>query len=136
MRVFLDTNVLASAFATRGLCSDVLHVVLSEHILVTGECNIGELQRVLSAKFKVPASIVRDIETFLREHEVVPVPSTSSPVAIRDPDDEVVLASAISANADILVTGDSDLLEVADRAPVKIVDPRGFWSMMRGRSAK
>jgi len=37
VRVFLDTNVLASAFGTRGLCADVLHIILREHELITGE---------------------------------------------------------------------------------------------------
>jgi hypothetical protein len=34
MKVMLDTNVLASAVATRGLCADVLRAVLAEHELV------------------------------------------------------------------------------------------------------
>lgn len=37
MRVFLDTNVLVSAFATRGLCADLMRHVLAEHDLITGE---------------------------------------------------------------------------------------------------
>ena len=36
MRVFLDTNMLVAAFATRGLCEDVLRTTLSEHELVIG----------------------------------------------------------------------------------------------------
>jgi uncharacterized protein len=36
VRVFLDTNVLVSAFATRGLCADLLELVLLEHDLVLG----------------------------------------------------------------------------------------------------
>ena len=37
MRVFFDTNVLVSAFLTRGLCADLLRLVLTEHTLVTSE---------------------------------------------------------------------------------------------------
>ena len=47
MRVFLDTNVLVSAFATRGLCADVLRLILAEHTLVTGEVVLRELRRAL-----------------------------------------------------------------------------------------
>ena len=54
MRVFLDTNVLASAFGTRGLCADVLQIILGEHDLVTGEVVIEELRRVLLKKFGMP----------------------------------------------------------------------------------
>ena len=52
MKVFLDTNVLVSAFATRGLCADVMRVILTEHELLIGEVVLTELQRILSKKFK------------------------------------------------------------------------------------
>ena len=42
MRVFLDTNVLLSAFAARGLCADVFRTVLAEHELITSEFVLGE----------------------------------------------------------------------------------------------
>ena len=47
MRVFLDTNVPVSAFATREICAAVLRVMLAEHTLVTGEVVLRELGRVL-----------------------------------------------------------------------------------------
>jgi predicted nucleic acid-binding protein len=53
VRVFLDTNVLASAIATRGICADVQQVTLAEHELVLGEKVLGELSRVLRTKFRV-----------------------------------------------------------------------------------
>ena len=68
---------------------------------------------------------------FLREHEVVPRPGAPSPLAIRDADDRWVLAAALDARADLLVTGDRDLLDVSAAAPVKIVSPRAFWEIMR-----
>ena len=37
MNVALDTNVLAAAFGTRGLCADLLRVVLTGHDLVLAE---------------------------------------------------------------------------------------------------
>ena len=136
MRVFFDTNVLVSAVATRGLCADVFRVALSEHVILTGECNLVELRRILSRKFKMPDAIVDDIEEFLRDYEIVPVPNTGSPVSVRDPDDDCVLASAIAGRADVLVTGDADLLDLGERFPISIVNPRGFWSMLRGKSER
>jgi uncharacterized protein len=131
VRVFLDTNVLASAFATRGLCADVMRDVLAEHILVTGDVVLLELRRVLRAKLKVPADTVDAIEEFLREHEVVPKPRAPHELPVRDPDDRWVLASAVEARADVLVTGDRDLLDLGKKAPLLIVDPRGFWTLLR-----
>lgn len=129
MRVFLDTNVLVSAFATRGLSADVLRFVLSEHTLITGEVVLRELARVLSKRIRLPKSRVDDIVAFLREFEVVPKPRTPPEIVIRDEDDRWVLASAVSTAADVLVTGDRDLLDVATKVPLKIVDPRGFWEL-------
>jgi len=131
VRVFLDTNVLVSALATRGVCADVLRVVLAEHTLVTSEVVLRELTRALRTRIRLPARAVDEVERFLREHEVVPQPSAPSPLRIRDADDRWVLASAVDARADLLVTGDRDLLDVAADAPVKIVDPRAFWELMR-----
>jgi predicted nucleic acid-binding protein len=67
LRVFLDTNVLVSAFATRGICADVLRVVLAEHTFVTGEVVLRELRRVLKARIGLRAAAVREIDEFLRE---------------------------------------------------------------------
>ena len=132
MRVFLDTNVLVSAFATRGLCADVLRHILAEHDLIIGEVIIVELRRVLRDRIKIPAPIITSIEQLLRDQIVVSKPLEPHPLPIRDADDRWVLASAVAGEADVLVTGDSDLLEIASQAPIKIVDPRGFWTMVRG----
>lgn len=131
MRVFLDTNVLASAFATRGLCADLLRHVLAEHDLIIGEVVLQELRAVLREKLKVPASTVREIERLLREHQVIPRPAKPHSLPVGDASDRWILASAIAGKADVLVTGDSDLLDVAPQAPVRIMNPRGFWEVLR-----
>jgi putative PIN family toxin of toxin-antitoxin system len=131
VKVFLDTNVLVAAFATRGLCADVLRYILAEHQFVTGEVVLTELQRALS-RLKVPPETVEAIVSFLREHEVAPKPNAPSDLPIRDPDDRWILASAAEAGVDILVTGDADLLEVAPAAPLRVLTPRAFWEMVRG----
>jgi hypothetical protein len=43
----------------------------------------------------------------------------------------LVLASAVDAKADVLVTGDKDLLAVGNKAGIPITDPRGFWNLLR-----
>lgn len=131
MRVFLDTNVLVSAFATRGICADVLRVVLAEHALVTGEVVLRELRRVLRKRIGLPPRAVEEIDEFLREHEVAPKPPARASFPKRDPDDQWVVASAIASRVDVLVTGDRDLLDIAAAASIKIVDPRGFWDLVR-----
>jgi putative PIN family toxin of toxin-antitoxin system len=134
VRVFLDTNVLVSAFATRGLCNDLYEFILDEHELITGEVIIGELRRVLKDRIGVSAEDIIAIEAILPDQIVAPTPQDPHPLDIKDPDDKWVLATAVAGNADVLVTGDSDLLEVASQAPLRIMTPRDFWNMTRGGS--
>jgi len=53
VRVFLDTNVLVSAFASRGICADLLELILLEHDLVVGQDVLRELRKALRAKVKL-----------------------------------------------------------------------------------
>jgi putative PIN family toxin of toxin-antitoxin system len=134
VRVFLDTNVLASAFATRGLCNELYEYVLDKHDLITGEVIIEELRSVLKRRFGASAADIKIVEEILGDQIVVPRPSDPHPLEIKDPDDKWVLATAVAGNADVLVTGDSDLLEVASKSPLRIMTPREFWNMVRGGS--
>lgn len=73
-----------------------------------------------------------DTISFLRKFHVEPIPDTSSEEFVRDQDDRWVLESALRANADLLVTGDKDLLEISDKInQLKIISPRGFWEMIK-----
>ena len=67
MKVYFDTNVLVSAFTARGLCADLMRVVLAEHQLFTGEVNLRELHHVLIDKFHAPKSVAASVESQLRD---------------------------------------------------------------------
>ncbi len=133
MKVFFDTNVLISAFTTRGLSADLFRLVVAEHELLTGEVNLTEFRRVLRERFKVPPAEIAMVEDQLqlRSHTIVPRPTAPSDLPLRDPDDTWVLASALAGGAELLVTGDKDLLSLAERAPLPIVNPRGCWDRLR-----
>ena len=136
MRIYLDTNVLVSAYTARGLSADLVRFILIEHELVTGEVNLVELRRILRERFKASKAVIDTIEQELRDQTIVPKPSHPSELPIRDPDDRWVLASAIAGQADLLVTGDKDLLDVADRATIPIVSPRGCRERLAERQRK
>jgi putative PIN family toxin of toxin-antitoxin system len=134
LRVSLDTNVLVSAFTTRGICADVLAVVLAEHQLVLGEKVLGELRRVLREKMRMPEDSVVEAEAFLRQEAAVISKGARVEASIRDPDDVEVLAEAVGGLADVLITGDRALLDVAHGLPLEVVSPRGFWEKLHGSS--
>ena len=137
MKVFLDTNVLVSGFATRGLCADVIRLVLAEHEIITADVVLTELKRVLKHKIQLPGEQIQEILTFLESQTVQPKPISPPSIPVRDEDDEWVLASALAAKAEVFVTGDKDLLDVASQiADLVITDPRGFWSLVKKRTKK
>jgi len=133
VKVAHDTNVLVSAVATRGLCADVLNVVLAEHQLVIGETILSELRRVLRQKIRVPAETVEEMDAFLRGQAITPATAPVMSITLLDKSDLAVLAEAIGGGADVLVTGDRDLLAIAAEAPIAILTPRGFWERLRMR---
>lgn len=136
MKVFLDTNVLASAFATRGLCADVMQVTIAEHELMVGEVVLAELRKALTTKFRAPPDVAKEAEEFLRQFTVVPRPKMHLHTGIRDPADEWIIASAVACTAGAIVTGDKDILE-CKKCPVDVLTPRQFWERVaRSRLAK
>ena len=135
MKVFLDTNVLVAAFTSRGLCADVVRVALADHTVLTGEVNLRELRRVLRQRMKVPPEQADRVESLLRAQTVVRKPRRVPDVSVRDPDDVWVLASALVGEAEVLVTGDHDLLELTD-PPLPVLSPRQFWELVRTRQAE
>jgi len=131
VRIVLDTNVLVAAFATRGLCEDVLRTVLAEHELVVSEFILAELERVLREKLKMPPTRVRAVTDFVRRTAQVVKPTDPSNWPESDPDDRWVVATATAGDAQLLVSGDRDLLEAAQVAPVEILSPREFWERLK-----
>jgi len=67
----------------------------------------------------------------LHDSPLVPRPGALFPLEIRDSTDAWVLATAVNGQADVLVTGDADLLTVREHAPLAIMDPRAFWEPLR-----
>lgn len=130
MRVFFDTNVLVSAFLARGLCADLLRLVLSEHTLLSSEVVLAELRDVLSRKGRLPMQQIESIEAFLRDQPIAPRPATILELGLVDVDDEWVLASAVLAEADLFVTGDQSVLACTN-PPLPLLNPRSCWEQLR-----
>ena len=132
MRIFLDTNVLASSVATRGLCSELLESVINEHELLTCEPVLQELRKVLVEKFRLPEPAIKAFLAFLRtEGELV---SAHEPLALsfKDPDDIPILACALSGRADVFVTGDKALFDLGAVRTMPILSPRQMWQRLAG----
>ncbi|MCX5902715.1 MAG: putative toxin-antitoxin system toxin component, PIN family [Proteobacteria bacterium] len=130
MRIFLDTNVLASAVATRGLCADVLREVLARHDLIISNALLKELKRVLQKKFSVPSQLISGFIAMLQQDTILAAPIDSPGIQIKDKDDIIILAAALSAEAELFITGDKELLELEKVGNLKIISPRAFWDRL------
>ena len=128
MRAVFDTNVLVAAFVTEGICSKILirgrkkqfHLIVCPIIL-------QEFERVLIKKFSATRNEARSALRIVSEAiDSVVHPSQSVQSVCRDPDDDAILACALEARADYLVTGDVDLLELKVFKEIRIVTPRDF----------
>ena len=116
MKVLIDTNILISAaLSNNGLPYQAFVKAVSypNHGVIC-EQNIDEMRRIFNRKF--PAKI-QALESFLSlallTLEIVPTPIEEQDIEskIRDINDRPILRAAISAGADILLTGDKDFIE-------------------------
>jgi uncharacterized protein len=133
VRVFLDTNVLASAAATRGLCADVLREVLTSHELLISAQVLKELERVLATKFGVVHDLIDDFIQLMRQDTVLAHPGQLPKVKIKDQDDLPILSAAISAKGEIFVTGDKEILDMGQIENLTILSPRQFWEKLKAQ---
>lgn len=131
MRVFLDTNVLISAFTTRGLCEDLFREVLASHDLIVSNVVLNELERILKEKFRMPRALTSEISTFLRQETVLSEAGILPRVKIKDRDDLPILSSALEGKADVFVTGDKELLDLQQVSHLEILSPRAFWERLK-----
>ena len=127
MRVFLDTNVLAAGFSTRGLCSDLIREVLENHELVTSSAILAELKRILIKKFKVPGNEAKEILEFIHSTSLISEPDEHASYQITDSDDVPHLSAAENAHCEVFVTGDKELWPVRTNGEMRVLSPREYW---------
>ena len=95
MRIFLDTNVFASAAATRGLCADALREAFASHELVISEYLIKELVRTLKNKFNLPSDIIEEFILLLHQDTIDAATAHPPPIQLKDKSDIPILGSAL-----------------------------------------
>lgn len=131
MKVVFDTNILIAAFLTEGLCSALLirarkhdfDLILSDEIL-------REFKGILTKKLKISSSDIFEITDIITEaaseilHKV-----SSTPRVCRDPNDDMIIACAVDAEANYIVTGDQDLLTLKKFKKITILNPRNFETL-------
>ena len=126
MRVVLDTNILVSGLMYPASTPGRIIAAWSEaqFDVVSSHEQLAEIGRVLGYP-KIRRTLQWDdrrIEHFIKQLYVrvdVVEPESADVEALRDPDDAPILGALTAADADLLVTGDLDLLALSDRYPIE-----------------
>jgi len=121
-RVVLDTNVLVSAIISDGKPRALFGKGIDNQFdMLTSEPLLKELARVLRRpKFKTsPSEIRRVTRALLNSAEVVQVKSKIE-VVKEDPEDDMIIETAIDGHADFIVTGDRHLLNLGSFRNINI----------------
>jgi uncharacterized protein len=126
IRAVLDTNTIVSGVGWGGPPGAVLDAALAGHFeLVISPALLDELRRVLSyPKLQAVIGDADELVKFLALAAVVVTPTETIAVS-RDPDDRLIEA-ALAAHADVIVTGDQDLLILGHIGQIQVRTPREF----------
>jgi uncharacterized protein len=113
----------------------VLRAISQDKIAVCAEIE-AEVIRIMRRKFGVMESEVRDrMEVFLRNSERIALTGSISRIC-RDPKDDFLLECAALGHADLLVTGDKDLLSLESFRTTSILTPRQYLDLAQPQSAR
>ena len=129
MRLVLDTNAAVSGLLWRGNPGKLIDAAqVGALLLYTSSPLLAELHGVLGReKFTKhlqdrELTATKIFEGYAALTTVI-VPAIISPVIIEDPDDDAVLACAVAAKVDLVVSGDPHLVQLEQYEGIPIVTP-------------
>ncbi|HVA65152.1 MAG TPA: putative toxin-antitoxin system toxin component, PIN family [Terriglobales bacterium] len=135
MKLVLDTNVLVAAFVAHGACNDLLEHAIHHHEIVWSRPLISELREVLRRKLQQRDTDVRQALALLTARFTLVAPVALATPVCRDPDDDIVLATALTGGCAAIVTGDQDLLILDPFMGIRVLTPAAFWPWEAGPEA-
>lgn len=127
-KVVLDTNILISALGWNGKPREIFLKVLNEDLtLVISQKQLEELKEVMNyPKFSFTEEEKDKFLTILQEIALMVETIGGLKVIKEDPDDDVILETAVIGKATIIVSGDDHLLQLKEYAGIKIVTVAKF----------
>ena len=136
IRAVFDTNLLVSYLLTHRPPVATLidhHLAQDDFLLVTAPELLAELDRVLTyprlQQYYTEADRTRFVALVMALSEIVDLPETI-PHICRDPDDDRVIACAVVGQADVIVSGDDDLLTLGRVGDIPILTAAQFSHLL------
>jgi putative PIN family toxin of toxin-antitoxin system len=131
-RVVIDTNVLISRFLKlNSVPAQAVAKAVGSSVLLVSTATFAELEEVfLRPKFDAFFSLARRRE-FLDDLRAIAnwVPITVPIRACRDPRDDKFLEAAVHGHADLILTGDRDLLDLNPFRGIAILTPAAYLEL-------
>jgi putative PIN family toxin of toxin-antitoxin system len=128
MRVVVDTNVfISAALKEKSPPGTAAHLVAASHLLLKSTITEQELFITMALPRLAPLIPLRFrdwLSEVLAAAELVAI--TERIAACRDPKDDKFLELAVNGHADLIVTGDADLLALNPFREIPIVTPATF----------
>lgn len=126
MRVVFDSNVLISAAVTAGIqASYALHLVAERKLIsITSSEIIREVEEKLRTKFHYELDEITKFSDYFQQLSTIVQPVSINPQIIRDPNDLFVLGTAVSGEANLIITTDRDLLTLGQYDKIGIIHPK------------
>lgn len=134
MRAVADTNVVVSGLLWQGPSRRILDLARSGRLsLFTSAPLLAELEDVLSRKkflrrLRLTGVLPWDLVLGYSALADIVMPVPIEPVILADPDDDAVLACALTARADFVISGDTHLLALREFQGIRIASPSTLLS--------
>jgi putative PIN family toxin of toxin-antitoxin system len=134
--VVLDSGIYVSALEFGGPPKEAIaFAAASDQLLICDEIE-NEVVRVMRDKFgHHPNEILRRLSDYVRDATRITLTGTLSGVC-RDPKDDFILECAALGHADLIVTGDKDLLALATFRSTRILTPRQYLDLAQPQRAR
>lgn len=140
MRAVADTNVVVSGLLWHGPPRQVLDAARNGVVnLFTSAELLAELEEVLSRerfreRLRRAAVQPADLVTGFAALAAVVRPATITPVVLRDPDDDAVIACAVAASAEVIGSGDGDLVALKRYEGIDFLNASEFLARIQAAS--
>ena len=122
----VDSSVWISAFQFGGTPLEALNCAYEEHRLAICTPILTEIRRALNERFNWSDARLEAVQAeYLDRMTRVNIRGRVSGIC-RDPKDDMVIECAVAAGADLILTGDKDLLSVKNYKSIRILTPRQF----------
>ncbi|MBE9186330.1 putative toxin-antitoxin system toxin component, PIN family [Microcoleus sp. LEGE 07076] len=132
MKIVVDTNIFVSGWLWGGIPARLFRLARTHQLIIcASEAILAELANTLNkqklqAKLQSLGFTVNGLMSGTRELvQVYPISTVNLP-ELRDTNDNMILGTAIAADADVIVTGDLDLLVLQEYEGIPIVTAREF----------